>query len=531
MPKEVLKPALHPKLIKSLNGEQVFFNKDNTYMVIYTHNGVTSRTQVDFSYRDALKQLIEAHPEKSDKFSKCKFMYNLPYKLCKETGKNRYIDVCMVFVSDWEVGNAICGFNFDGSMRIDIQSHIDISGSEMSIDELIEKRFGQVEPASAEDKKEFGKSYIRVLNKTSKHTTEYVVVSLQTALNHPQTIQILIEKILAHVSQDKMLFNTFSVIVHDLIEAELTKVEPNSDGFIYSIFHLLLIDYIKKKLTRVLFTTDQDSEVSPQIVNIFSFFAHLYLNKAVSQDCFVDFVKDLIKFLQDQSQINLEVLTTLLVAIHSVGSKIKKFNPEVFVSLQAVVNKHGAFMHKVKMADLENVEIDQNLDLNNHITNILKIVNLPPLCFLPPVLLEPKQTEIVRKVVEKNNYECENLEYAGFRPYKGFTKRIGSDQAHNILISNLFPAWVDEKVLFNSMKMFDTSPIPGEFPKLEVIKSGREENKRLIVTFNPDPSCYQDAGFALKMMKRLEIYNKAKTHYTIITFNHKNVRPVGKGQK
>ena len=86
------------------------------------------------------------------------------------------------------------------------------------------------------------------------------------------------------------------------------------------------------------------------------------------------------------------------------------------------------------------------------------------------------------------------------------------------MVSNPVKDWVDSENIFRMARLFNTSPDP-TYPIFKTVPIG-QDCKRFVITFSPENSCYQDAGFAIRMMKKFIEYNQSKTHYCTVSFSH-----------
>lgn len=517
----MLKATAHKKLTKSLKGDTAYFNRKGTYMVTYTMCSVLGVPQIRSSYKDALKQLAEGFPEKKARIEKCQLSFNLLYRTCMdevtEDGyASKYMGICMVYISDWEIGNAICGFNFDGSMRKKLVPVVDIA--DRSLSEIIQHRSGDLEPLSPEERKSASNKYIGVLNKIVDRSKDNVIVQLGQLTDRPENMEILSGLLIKICTRDSLSHEVFTYIIRGMIEKEIISLVGTTEDVITSIFHQMIIRDITAALFATRANASPDEYERKYNKNVFQFFAHLYNDGIVSNDVFEEVFVDSIHKFKATCQASCSDMTNLLHIANISSNKINKYFSGALDDLEDMLVNLGEPIHHALMENVKSIpKLEYIDDIDKHITKGFKVEDLPPLCFLPALTGCGSLHDMIESHVEKHNLECTNLQYIPIKAYQGYVKKVSGEYKHNELFSKSMPKWVKHDLIKSEMSKYNTGP-DSSYPIMNIIEARDGNSKRLKFTFNPHVDCYSDASFAMRMLKRFEMRNGPDV-YTTVTFS------------
>ena len=518
----MLNALSHSKLQNNLQGKTVYFNKEGHYLTTYAFIGALSLPEVSASFNDALKQLIEAFPEKAEKFKKCKFMYQIPVrKEFREDGtyKEFFMDYASVNISDWEVGNAICGFNFNGYMRKKAKKS---SNTEHTIEELVADRFPDQQPLTEEERVETKKLYINAINKISNSTVDTMALSLIKCLEHYEKIEIFVTLFMKTILMSNFTMKLYVLLMKELVKSEIvicTENEKIKSSILYRLMNDKVNELMDKAITEKLDPMENK--------NICMFYSNMAKYGLMSIDTFVDTCLSTIDLCESEEFAPDIIMVNLINMILNNCTALKVDHADLISKISGFIDDFGEQKHQLLLKDItegvskdnEDPEELHNLELDI-ITSDFEFEDADALCFLPAIKVTPGVKSLVEKHVAEREYEeCENLEYAAIKVYKGYVDKVKEHEAFNRIESNDMPFWVKDEAIMNKMKQFSTSPDP-QYPKMNTRVSDCGMFKKMYVMFSPVSDCYQDAGFAMRVLMKTKHYNSTKTEQTTVTFHH-----------
>lgn len=519
-------PVSHSKFAKVISGKSVHFNRKGTYLVAYVQSSVTSPEMVISAFKDARDQLVESlienHPNKAAKFKKCEFEVNMPFRMDAETNKMYYMDYSLVEISDYEVGKAICGFNYNGSMRKKI---VNCEDRDIDLGVEIAKRFPDLEPLSPEDILETTKLYKGKINKITEAKTENVLLGISGCVEHPEKMKLLLDIIFTSARSENFSTNLFIYLINSLTESEIVKFGSTTDDFVVSILHTMLVENINK----IAHDIKNNKVVRREAINLSRFFGELFESNAINVDIFKDVYDTIIEDLENSGSVEDDVMMNMINIINKCHGNVKRQCPEIFDKLTSFIDdfgetKHQFLLQNVKEAMSKIDDNDESVDNKAVITNCFKFVAMNPLCYLPAIKLPNRLTQVVKEYVKERQYtDPINLEYAAIQAHEAFVEGTPDGLKTNVIQSFNVPHWVSDDYVKKRLNKLSTSN-DKSYPNIRIEKFDGGLTKRYICTFSPESDCYPDGPFAIKMLTKNILYNKEKTEHTFLTFKHARSR-------
>lgn len=509
-------PISHSKFLKTVKGKSIYFNTPHTYKVLYVHTGVLSAKMVITAFEEAKEQLIESFPEKKGKFSKCTFDINMPTSYDKITGETHYQDFSYVYVSDWEVGNAIMGFNFDESTRTKIVS---CEGNIPDINTEIEERYPELEILNQQERLGFKKRYTSQLNRMSDVMNTALCIS--DVLDHPDKMEILLE-IIFNIAK----INTFGGselidLLRYLIESEVTlyvtKMEEIgsdvSGEFILSILHVKLTEHINKLIINL---AEGKFKERNDIMNLSRFIGFMYGMGLFDTKKFRMIFDVLYPDLFETDVIEDNTLMGILKMLEVSHSAIKTNCGELYEDIKNLINDFGELKHNTLMENIDNENIKDGY-YKNPCTSYFKHEILEPLCFLPGIVLPKNLKELVEKHVEDNCYtECKNLQIGAIKAYGAHVETSEHSLKPEIFATRI-PKWVNAEMIRKRLKQYSSSP-DEIYPIIKEKSSESDNYYNVTAIFDNDSKYRTDYLFAVMMTTKWIIYSKDKKEHVIISF-------------
>lgn len=521
----MLAPNAHRKFQDNNRQKVYYFNKDHTYRVIYAFTGCLTEEQIRASFMDALGQLKQKYPNMIRRIDSCKIMINLPYKSnFNEKGEieYQYMDYAYIFVSDWEIGNAICGFNFDGTVRIKVVSVDD--GVEMTTEEIISKRYeGNESVLTNAELADSRKKYMKCMNAVSETNIESSRSTLNSSIGHYKSLTYVISTLINTIVLGKWETKLHGLLFKPLIDYELSASikEADEDSTSVSLVYRTICEELDRWENKIFSGDDSSNWDKEKAVNFYALLGFLFTDGTIHEKTFLVYANRLM------DNIDYEKNTTETF-----------FYLDCFVSLLKNTGqyfKHNLELSRIKelVGDMDNPrikttfqkaydELDKSakLNLGNSYSEKCKFVQLEPICFLPATVLKGKILEELRAYAKDRKYEecLETIQYAGIRALYGCVFMV-EDVERNILITNNLPSWVDMKELENRLRPFATSTRKcdrggktrdgrEQFYPLFSEKSFEQGTKKFFITFDPDTKHINDAAFASLTFKKFVLFNK-----------------------
>lgn len=519
-------PNVHQKF-KSNNLKGAFyFNKDHTYRIIYAFSGCLSERQVRASICDALGQLAEKFPHMKNKIKKCNVIVNMPYRSSlnnKGEIEYHYMDIANIFVSDWEIGNAICGFNFDGSMRIKIAP---VSAEDMPLEKLIEEKYPEGDQMTDEEWLDTKKKLNRSINTISSSNIENNKSILNSSVRSIKSIKFVIESLIKDIANGNREYNFYGQLFKPLIDEEMATRIKNSEGdeILRSLVYRLIVENISVYV-------NNSEKLKVYGKKIYQLIGFLFSEGTLYKEDFLIFVSKLTNSIlnpesESQQILDLENFTSVIM---NSGKFFEKHMKEEFEQIKDVVENMDNPRIKTIFADaLENCKEIEEPEYSY--SKQFKICMMEPLCFLPAIELTGKAFDYLKKYVDDVKYEeCkDSFMYAGIRPLLGCIFHV-PDVELNILVSNNLPNWVKISDIEIRMKPFTTSDRLScskkdkgrPYPTVDEIVHA-DKTKKFYITFDPDTNHLNDASFARFIYRKFIFHNQENRNmFTEIKLEYK----------
>lgn len=521
----MLAPNAHRKFQDNNRQKVYYFNKDHTYRVIYAFTGCLTEEQIRASFMDALGQLKQKFPHMVRRVDSCKIMINLPYKSnFNEKGeiKYNYMDYAYIFVSDWEIGNAICGFNFDGTVRIKVVSVDD--GIEMTTEEIIKKRYeGNDSVLTEKELADNKKKYMKCMNAISETNIESSRSTLNSSVGNYESLLYVVNTLITAIIAGKWETKLQGLLFKPLIDSELSAniKEADEDSTSVSLVYRTICEELNRCETKLFSAEDSENWDKKKAVNFYELLGFLFTDGTIHENTFMAFANRLMKDI-DYEKNTTEIFFRLdcFVSLLRNTGQYFKHHPEMSRIKEIVEDMDNPRIKTVFQKACDELDKSAKLNLDNSYSEKCKFVQLEPICFLPATLLKGKMLEELRAYAKDRKYEecLDTIQYAGIRALFGCVYMV-EDVERNVLISNNLPSWVDIKELENRLKPFATST--RKCDRVGKTKDGREQfyplfseksfehgTKKFFITFDPDTKHINDAAFANLVFKKFVLFNK-----------------------
>lgn len=537
----------HPKFAKVVDGKTPHFNTKDTYLVMYVHTSVLSIEMVEKAFADAINELSDNYPDRRDEFKETVIRVCMPTKYNADTGTQCFQDYSNVFVSNYEVGQAICGFNFNTSMR----KRIVCSDNDDAIDlgKEIEERFPEYEPLNSEERRACTDKYKSVINKITEAKRDTFILNIKNCIDHPDKMDILLDIVFKAAQRDNFETKNFIYMFMQLSVAEVIKVEDLSDSddedseikperFVVSIFHVKLVEHIRSLMADVI----EKKVTRPELMNTAKFIGELFAERAVDLPLFTDIYRFLMSELFDTDDASVEDSDMMIMIgiLKSSCIRIKQHEPKLIEELSEIIDDFGEIKHKMLMKDVYDI-IDKAEHNNDKLGEVIgkgsisakfRFENLNALCTLPAVAIPPSYTDLVRKHVEEEKMtECKNLQYCGISAHTLFVLRPTEVKKYWEIISSTVPKWVENSMLRREFGLYNTSP--DESYPIVTSREVSDNCKSVTIEFSQEAQHFKDALFALKMLGRMKLKNSEHNEHVVLSFCHRESfeKKGGKGGK
>lgn len=519
----------HQKLQKVINKRSVYFNKKSTYIVSYVFTGASDRGRILSSFRDAHKQLIERFPDNED-LKNCIFDINVPQRYNAETNMYTSMDFVYVYISNWAVGKAICGFNFNGSMMQTIELCPD---QEIDLEKEVEKRFSMCDDIPDEVYKERTKSYKTVLNKITNAKRESIILRLSDVFEHACLLQACIRDIVIASIGDGFGCNDIVYVIANLIEAEVTIEEEKRDNmenyhsyddeWSVSLFHAFLLAEIDDRVHKFVKNTNMNQDTMTKLLNLMKFISTLYVNGIIGTEDYFGFFQTIVKAFEMSDSMDEKIIGKLIMMYRVASSRIINDCPKIVEMLEEFIDDFGDSSSRTMFDTYSREASEKKWTSVKQYGSRFKFTKIESHCFLPAVKLSANQEKQVRDYSSKRGYQCSNLEWCGIRANESYVETCATNLRPNKLISKSVPSWVSDEDVKNRLRRFSTSEEKGKWPVVNV-RTHDDGWKTYYATFSPSNNDYQDAPFAALMLCKIPIYNNTNKEYCHLSFFHETIR-------
>lgn len=523
----MLAPNAHRKFQDNNKQKVYYFNKDHTYRVIYAFTGCLTEEQIKASFMDALGQLKHKFPDMSRKVDNCKIMINLPYRSSLNTNgevEYRYMDYANVFVSDWEIGNAICGFNFDGTIRVKVVSVED--DVKMSTEEIIKKKYeGNDTVLTPEELADNRKKYMKCMNAVSETNLESSRSTLNSSVGHYESLSYVIKNLVVSIVLGKWETRLHGLLFKSLIESELSSSIEDADenSTSISLVYRVIMEELNEQERKIFDGSDPSNWNKDKAVNFYALLGFLFTDGTIHEKSFMGYATRLIENIDyDKSSNELFFRLDCFVSLLKNSGQYFRHKDELSHIKEIVENIDNKRIETTFQKACDELDKSIKLDFDNSYSEKCKFVQMEPLCFLPAIVLKGKMLNDLREYATDRKYEecLETIQYAGIRALYGCVY-MTEDVERNILVSNNIPNWVNMRELEIRLRPFATST--RKCDRAGKTKDGREQfyplfseksfepgTKKFFITFDPDTKHINDAAFARLLFKKFVLYNKER---------------------
>jgi hypothetical protein len=539
----------HPKFAKVVKGKTPHFNIKGTYMVLYAHTSILSPEMAKKGVYNAIEELCEEFPERKEEFEKTIVKVCMPTKYDVSAGHARFQDFSNIYISNYDVGQAVCGFNYNGSMRkrIVCSTNTDV----IDLGKEIEDRFPDYEPLDVEKRRECFEKYKSIINKMTEAKRDTFILNLNNCIDHPDRMDILLDIIFKHAQKDNFKTKNFIYMIMQLSVAEVIKVVcENSDDdddddddddedkpvkpekFIVSIFHVKLVDRINSLMADVI----EKKITRHELMNTAKFIGELFAERAIDLPLFSNnyrFLMDRL-FSSENASVEDSDMMIMIGVLENSCIRIHQQEPELIEEFDKIIADFGELKHQTLMEDIYR-KIKTNAQDGEHLGEVIgkgsisakfRFENLKSLCTIPAIAIPPSYTRILEEHVLKEKIpECTNLEYCGMTVHTQFVLRPVDIKKHWEIISPTVPKWVsnemlrEEFALYNTSDDFGNSIMTKKYP-IVTSKEVSENCKSIHVEFSQEGTHFTDALFALKMLGRMKLSNQKHNEHVVLAFGH-----------
>lgn len=503
---------VHPTFLSNEKHKNANFNTPHTYMVCYVFNGCLTLDGVRLIINDCAKQIVENYPERAEQVKKCVIRYNHPLKTEYDNDTPLYrssMNYCNIFFSDWEIGNAFCGFNFNGTMRRKL-----VKTDEIGEDESEE--ISLIAPLEDNEIKTYKKKYKRYMNTISEAKAHSISIDVVKDLNNKECVDLIIEEIYSNACDSVMNHNNYVYILKACMQYEAEKY-VGLDLVKFTIFRKV-VKYGSKLLE---IGNDKSIEC------LMSFVALLTFHNMFCRKSFCTFLQNFIENLNYESfETNSVKAVIKALAILKDYKPIKDTWESLYSKIGELIEDYGESYYIVNHKNIldhvnEIIVNESDLDFND----TYKIVKLDPICTPAAVRIPESRKRDVEEYCKERHYECENLGYTTIKSHKAYVKKHKDGIVHNILVTkNPVCDWVTPEIIRNRFKLFNSDKKDNQYPIVEY-RDVQDIYRKFTVVFSPENTYKYDAGFSLLMLEKFSIThpNDPKI-YTTVEFAYKRVK-------
>lgn len=482
--------------------------RTGTYKLLYVYCGAATENQLRKSFEFAAKKLAEKYKSKKNKYLNATFDFSLP------SSKGIQLGFAYVFCSDWELANAICGLNLDGSLRV---KYTPIDDAE-SVWEIIKNKSEEYENVESTliplELKSLNKEINMRFNKVTEAKAAGMAKELYPIINTYEKAKIMTDNICKSVKMNTGVSKCYADFIFSINETHIDSFK-DGQGSIGNVILALSI-----KLYNMAKNDDKDKDNS-DIRRIVEFVGHLYNRNLLNSEIF-EAVYDAIK----------DDMEKVYSCIKHCIRNINKHRPKILedfckaaysskiLKLEVWADEIKKQINKIKTQNSDELDDWQDCQEEEILDNVFFREALPPLVTLPSIqitnneLIKKMAAEIERceeEGLEKEKINCTHIHLLPL--IANYKTDFNDGESPNVLISRPMPNWVGINEIITLASKFSTWP-DSSYPKVKELPSLDGKSKKFRIEYAKEGDCIMDASKAMCIiMKKVFYNNKTKVCY------------------
>lgn len=487
----------HKKMMNaSKNKSYIYTNRKDSYMCLYTFCGLLEETQIKNILDYCLNKLIRDYPEKSEKFKKCFFKVKVLRRMDKSIMKYRTINLCHIYCSDYEVGSALCGFDFDCNMLYEpvIFKHEDKT---IDPDKEIKSRSIIDEDIDIKKYEKIINSNINKISETNKYD---ILNRFEICLTEPVILPTFFKKIYQNIIEQTNSTSSLCHLIGELILSEIIRLKDEdekldenvSDKWYISLVHYYFNQMVTKSIDGIpeLYKKDEgNAKVKNLLINISSFYNY----NLISHEQFYELLEILVGYSTDdkiQCESYIRILANLYLNCYNrIDDKCRKYICDYFDDYGDITIENI-----IKNAERKKYTHDKEYG------TVMKFKNKDRLVEIPAIKLKKEQSEtLLRWTKERDIDKIHNTEHSTINPLQFVVEPPEENEVFNKIISEPIHKWVDKNVIENLVSLFNSNKKHKMNFVWETCK--RDENLKICIAFFSNENVYStDASFAVNFL-------------------------------
>lgn len=482
--------------------------RPGTYKHLYVYCGAATEQQLMAALKFAAARLADKYKSKPE-YGRTKFEISMPQSGGLQLG------FAFVYCSNWEVANAICGLNLDGSLRVKYASIDDTETIWDIIKDRTNNGSSDLE-MDGEEARDFLREINPRLNKVTTANVSKMSRELHSVINTVEKAKIFSTTLCKSVKNNSGVADVYAEVVSNINKEHIASFK---EGYV-KVSDVIV--YLSKELYGLI----QDGDKIEDIRKLGDFVSYLYEKNIINTEIFTG--------VYEAFDGDLEKCYSL---IRRCIRNISKNKPAIIDDFHEKSYKTGKMMYivwadKIK-ADLTNLASKKNKEKDDWEEDEVEITStsfiresMKPLVTLPAIKIENSQTisKIKREVERCNDPDIDAKRIRTNHIHliamvANYKNEFKANESQNVLLSRPVPNWISLSAIKSLASNFSTWD-DDKYPVVTEIKHNSGQYKKIRVEFAKSGDSASDAAKAMCiMMKRIFVNPKGNGSYRV-EFDH-----------